>query len=213
MHQADCAFNKVTLKALFLQQNSDGWNLLSAAHNQPHNIKRILTYMNKNNKFDNETLPQIIFQQNKHQQTCLHLASRQQPESTKHILDFIEQHIDSFFEKFEQLLLPKNKTENLLLLCLKHQLDSSLYFLSFLNRQIDRFAHLRNDVLLKEFIYQSFPLIQDAKLRKMTFMTHHHLFHSKAHCIPFFSAKSSCSKPLLEELEQPLTFSPKVTTH
>lgn len=213
MHKADCAFNKVTLKALFLHQNSDGWNLLSAAHNQPHNIKRLLTYMNKNNKFDNETLPQIIFQQNKHQQTCLHLASRHQPESTKHILDFIEQHIDSFFEKFEQLLLLKNKTENLLLLCLKHQPDSALYFLSFLNRQIDRFAHLRNDVLLKEFIYQSFPLIQDAKLRKMTFMTHHHLFHSKAHCIPFFSAKSSCSKPVLEELEQPLTFSPKVTTH
>ncbi|HEY2566270.1 MAG TPA: hypothetical protein VGH95_00980 [Candidatus Aquirickettsiella sp.] len=175
-------FDNASLQQLFLQQNSNGWNLLSMSHLQPTNIKLILDFINQHpDNFDAETIKKIILQKNKNDYTCLHYAARFQPDSLEIILDFIDKRLALFvnelkllFENPSKLQLittlfrkPTSKSINLLEFSLKYQQESAAHFSKFLNTHADKFNLEKN--YLKNFINQatSKALLDDEDLKSV----------------------------------------------
>lgn len=199
-------FDNDTLKKIFLQQNKNGWNSLGASFNNPDSLQLILTFIA--NRFTQKTVKEIIFQENKNGYTCLHLAARFQPESTQTILNFIRQHIDSFYHELEQLLLIHEKDErNLLRLSLNYQPDSAIHFLNFFNDTLNYFEKLKNNAIFKQFICKTFFLIHDHAIIQKTLYLHNELFvdhfykiawdkKTLRYCSGFFPLKKHMNKQL-----------------
>lgn len=164
-------FNKKILKQLFLQQNLDGWNLLSNAFLHPNNTKIILDFINQHaQKFDPQTIHEIILQKNKYHYNCLHLSARFQPDSLKNILNFIAPRIELFVQSFNLLLQNKKNSvyqiaklfqhkpepNDLISISLKYQPESALILAKFLNRHETSFD-LKSQII-KKFTSQAAKL-------------------------------------------------------
>lgn len=141
---------KEKISALFIQQNNDGWNILSlAARHQTDAISCIFDFINRNPcYFDYEIFRTILYKQNDSGWNFLQILIRYQSENQiNNFLDFISEKFQfSNNKKWLEIILNNTHTKHLLYLANrsnKNALNSILDFISKHIKQLD-FQVLQN---------------------------------------------------------------------